>query len=139
MELEDRYLKLIHLLVYDKRTKSSGMICSLDINGLIGGFGISYRVILGANIYRDIFVEDFEKGNVVFLIPYGVGYMEKELAEMGVRHKEIIKEFFANSFREDMIMEISEDERQTQIKEWDKCTKSLYYWNKVIEKRKTYK
>lgn len=111
MEIEDKYLKLINLLVHDKRTKSNGIICSLEIDWLIGGFYICYRAMFNYGSYKSIYVEDFENGNVVFLIPYGRGCMEKEFEEIGKKHKQAIKEFFGEEFREDMIMEISEEER----------------------------
>lgn len=139
MEIEDKYLKLINLLVHDKRTKENGMICSLNIDHLIGGFCIYYTGLFCAHKYQTLFIEDFEKGNVVFLMPYGTRYMEKEYAEMAEWHKKAIKEFFGDSFREDMIMEISEDERQEQIREWEKITRPLHEWdNKVyIDKIKS--
>lgn len=49
-------------------------------------------------------------------------------------HERAIKEFFGNNFREDMIMRISEDERQKQIKEWEKLTLGLENWDNVLKK-----
>ncbi|MCM1437827.1 MAG: hypothetical protein NC131_01255 [Roseburia sp.] len=132
MEIEDKNLKLINLLIRDKRTKSNGMICSLEISRYIGGFYLSYRALFDQHRYENVFIEDFEKGNVVFLIPFGVKYMVKEFTEMGERSKQAIKEFFGDKFREDMIMEISEEERQNQIREWEKFTNSLNEWNNLL-------
>lgn len=131
MEIEDKYLKLLNLLVHDKRTKQNGMICSLEINGLIGGYGLSYRTMFDhCNVYRDIFFEDFEKGNVIFLIPFGIGYREKEFAKLGEIYKQRIKEFFGDKFREDMLMEINEEERQREIREWEKSRDTIFNWDR---------
>lgn len=135
MEIEDKYLKLINLLVHDKRTKENGMICSLKIDKMLGGYCISYNAMFGAHRYQTLFIEDFEKGNVVFLMPYGINYMVEMFDKMKQDNIEVIKEFFGNKFRDDMIMEISEEDRQAQIKEWEKYTNPLFNWDMIFNKK----
>lgn len=55
--------------------------------------------------------------------------MVKEMEEMAERHTQAIKEFFGDKFREDMIMRISEDERQEQIRKWESLTRGLDNWD----------
>lgn len=129
MELEDKHLKLLNLLIHDKRIDRNGMLCSIEIEKFGNSYWLSYRALFDGSRYNIIHIEDIEKGNVVFLIPYGVGYMEEEFAKMGEEYKQIVKEFFGDNFREDMIMEISEEERQAQIREREKAFNALYNWD----------
>lgn len=80
-----------------------------------------------------IFVEDFKKGSVVFLLPFGVKYMEEELEEMAEHHTRCIKEFFGEDFREDMLMRISEDKRQEEIRKIDQIMLGLENWDGTCE------
>lgn len=137
MELENKYLNLLDLLVHDKRTKQNGILCSLEINKLLCGFRLSYIATFDGFNIRNIFIEDFEAGNVVFLIPFSVDYMEKEFVALGELYKQRIKEFFGDKFREDMLMEINEEERQRERKEWEKNKDAIFNWDaKVINDNK---
>lgn len=51
--------------------------------------------------------------------------MEKEIKEISKRRRKAICDFFGEKFREDMIVRISERERQKKIKEWEKFTYAL--------------
>lgn len=112
MELDEKYLKLLNLLIYDKRRKMNGMISGILINNYFNGIGISYQVFF-SRVYANsmLFVEDIENGNVVFLLPFGVKYNAELFDKMAEDHEKRIKEFFGDKFREDMIMRISEEER----------------------------
>lgn len=135
MEIDEKYFKLLNILIYDKRTKMNGIISSIDIMGQIcGSYLISYKAYMSkqhSDVY--IFVEDFEKGNVVFLLPFGTTYMVKEMEEMAKQHTERIKEFFGENFQEDMIMMIPEDERQEEIRKWENLTIGLENWDRKCE------
>lgn len=134
MEIEEKYLKLLNTYIYDKRIGLNGMLSGISITRLIGGYMLSYDAYMSRQYSnRMIFIEDFEKGNVVFLLPFGVNYMVKEMEEMAERHTEAIKEFFGDKFREDMIMRISEEERQEQIREMEKLTLGIENWDKIKE------
>lgn len=134
MEIADKYLGLIHTYIYDKRTKMCGMISDLSIMGGIGGYGIGYTAFMN-RLYSKayIFVEDFEKGNVVFLMPYDLKCYVKETDEFRAKQRKAIQDFFGDKFREDMIMEISEEERQEEIREWEKRLCSLENWANRLE------
>lgn len=135
MVIEDKYFDILHTLIYDKRSKMSGILSSFEVNRYISGYGISFQAFMN-KIYNSqkIFAEDFESGNVVFLLPFGLKYKEKEMKEMAGRQREIIKAFFGDKFREDMIMEISEDERQEEIREWEKLTIGLENWDRKLSR-----
>lgn len=134
MEIDEKYLKLLNLLIYDKRTKMSGIISDLRIGNYIGGLLISYNAFMNSQYFSQyIFIEDFENGNVVFLLPYGIKYMEKEMEEMAIQHEKAIKEFFGDKFKKDMIMRISEEDRQKEIRKWDERTSSLKNWNRLFQ------
>lgn len=136
MVIEEKYLNLINCLIHDKRTGKNGILCYLKISQLKSGFFLSYDAMFDGREYDSIYVDDFEKGNIVFLIPYGIGYMDKEFEELGKIYKEIIIDFFGDKFREDMIMEISENERQEQIKERQKLFTILNNWNEIMRMNK---
>lgn len=137
MQIEDKYFNLIHTFIHDKRTKMNGILSSLAITRYIQGYGISYIAYMNSqNPNFHIFVEDFEKGNVVFLLPFGVKYMEKEMEETAEQDTKNIKEFFGDKFREDMIMRISEEERQEEIRKWEKLTIGLENWDRKFESQK---
>lgn len=134
MQIEDKYLNLLNLLIYDKRTGMNGIISDLRINNYFNGTLFSYNAFMNRqNTSQYIFVEDIEKGNVVFLLPYGIKYMEKEMEEMAGKHKKAIMDFFGDKFREDMVMRISEDERQKQIKYFDTLTCGLENWDTLCD------
>lgn len=136
MEIDEKYLNLLHILIYDKRTNENGIISSFVITQYIGGIGFSYQAYMnGQKPNATIFVEDFEKGNVVFLLPFGTGYMDKEMEEMAEQHTKRIKEFFGDKFRDDMIVRISEDERQAEIRKWKEIMLGLENWD-MKSKRK---
>lgn len=132
MVIDDKYLGLFGTYIYDKRTKMEGMISDLCIMGLPNGYTVYYNAYM--NSIRSnamICVEDFESGSVVFLEPFGIVYMEKEMKEIAKRHRKAICDFFGEKFREDMIVRISESERQKKIKEWEKFTYALKEWGQV--------
>ncbi len=137
MVIEDKYFNLLNVLVYDKRRKMSGILSSLEMMRLVSGNFVYYRAYMNyMNAECRIFVEDFEKGNVVFLLPFGVTYMEKEMEEMAERNTENIKAFFGDKFREDMIMRISEDDRQEEIRKWQGLTTGLKNWGNYFDHKK---
>lgn len=134
MEIEDKYFSLLNLLIYDKRTGMNGIISDLRIGNYLHGLLISYSAFMNRQYHSQyIFVEDFEKGNVVFLMPYGIKYMEKEMEEMASKHEKAIRDFFGDKFREDMIMRISEDDRQKQIRYFDNLTCGLENWDTLCD------
>lgn len=135
MLINDKYFKLLNVLIYDKRVRMNGIISSLDVMKLTdGNYLISYKAYMtkrNSDVY--IFVEDFEKGNVVFLLPFGVSYMVKEMEELAERHMKKIKEFFGENFREDMVMRISEDDRQNEIRKYEQIMLGLENWDNKCE------
>ena len=132
MVIDDKYLGLLGTYIYDKRTKMHGIISDLCIMGMPDGYSVYYNAYM--NSIRSnamICVEDFESGSVVFLEPFGIVYMEKEMKEIAKRHRKVIVDFFGDKFREDMIVKISETERQKKIKELEKFTYGLREWGTV--------
>ena len=132
MVIDDKYLGLLGTYIYDKRTKMEGMISDLCIMGLPNGYTVYYNAYM--NSIRSnamICVEDFESGSVVFLEPFGIVYMEKEMKEIAKRHRKVIVDFFGEKFTENMIVRISENERQNKIKEWEKYTYALKEWGTI--------
>ena len=126
MIIDDKYLGLLGTYIYDKRTKMTGIISDLCVMGLPNGYTVYYNAYMNAiRSNAMICVEDFESGNVVFLEPFGIVYMEKEMRKISEKYRKSIIGFFGEKFREDMIMRISETERQKKIKEWEKYTYSL--------------
>ncbi len=137
MVIEDKDFDLLHTLIYDKRRKLSGIISGFEVMRFIEGYGISFRAYFNpVNADLNIFTGDFENGNVVFLLPFGVTYMVKEMEEMAEQHTEKIKAFFGDKFREDMIMRISEDERQEEIRKWKSLTTGLENWGRYFGHKK---
>lgn len=137
MEIEEKYLKLLGLLIRDKRNGMNGIISSLQITLYMEGYLISYSAYMNKQNHNyTVFVDDIEKGNVVFLLPFGTICMVKEMEEMAERHTEAIKEFFGGKFREDMIVRVSEDERQEEIRKWDMLTRGLENWDRKFENEK---
>ena len=132
MVIDDKHLGLLGTYIYDKRTKMEGMISDLCIMGMPDGYSVYYNAYMNT-IRSDamICVQDFESGNVVFLEPFGIVYMEKEMKEISKKHRKAIIDFFGDKFREDMIVRISERERQEKIKEWEKFTYGLREWGTV--------
>ena len=129
MIIDDKYFGLLGTYIYDKRTKMTGIISDLCVMGLPNGYTVHYNAYMNAIRSNDmIFVEDFESGNVVFLEPFGIVYMEKEMKEIAKRHRKDIVDFFGDKFREGMIVRISESERQKKIKEWERFTYALREW-----------
>lgn len=136
MVIEDKYFDLLHTLIYDKRRKMSGMLSDLIITRYIDGYGLSYEAFMSP-IYAlcHVFVEDIEAGNVVFLLPWGVDYQEEMFEEMAKNHTKKIKAFFGDKFREDMIMRISEEDRQKELRKWNELSRSLDNWNNYFYNR----
>ena len=132
MVIDDKYLALLGTYIYDKRTKMHGTISDLCVMGLPNEYTVYYNAYMNS-IRSDVMicVEDFESGNVVFLEPFGIVYMEKEMKEISKKHRKAIIDFFGDKFREDMIVKISETERQKEIKEWEKFTYALREWGTV--------
>ena len=132
MVIDDKYLGLLGTYIYDKRTKMTGIISDLCVMGSPNGYTVYYNAYMNAiRSSTMVCVEDFESGNVVFLEPFGIVYMEKEMKEISKRHKKAIVDFFGDKFREDMIVRISESERQKKIKEWEAFTYALREWGQI--------
>lgn len=130
MEIEEKYLNFLGLLIHDKRNNTNGMISSLVIDKYITGYGIHYQVYTNSvHAYTGLFVDDILKGNVVFLIPFSKGYLEEVFQDMAKDHEAAIRDFFGNDFREDMIMRISEEERQEEIRKWRSIGTALENWD----------
>lgn len=138
MKIDDKYLNLLHCLIYDKRIKENGMLYSLEIQQGVNCYYISYKAYYNRFQEMSIFVEDFEKGNVVFLIPYECDYMQETLKQLEKIYKEKIKSFFGDKYRDDMIVKISEEERQEQIRWWENKFRGLENWEykKDMDKEK---
>lgn len=132
--IDDKYFKLLHLCIYDKRRKTSGMISKISITPSINNIMISYEAYY-SKIYSSlpVFVEDFENGSIVFLLPFGTNYMVKELEAMAEKDINKIKEFFGDKYRDDMIMRISEEERQKEIKRWGNIEIKLENWEWFLD------
>ena len=132
MVIDDKYLGLLGTYIYDKRTKIHGIISDLCVMGFPNGYTVYYNAYMNS-IRSDVMicVEDFKSGNVVFLEPFGIVYMEKEMKEIAKRSRKAIVDFFGDKFREDMIVRISENERQKKIKEWEKYTYSLIEFGSI--------
>lgn len=78
MEIEEKYLNLLGLLIHDKRNNMNGMISSLMIEKYITGYGIYYQVYTNrVHGYTRLFMDDIIKGNAVFLLPFSKGYLEE--------------------------------------------------------------
>ncbi len=131
MEITDKYLGLIHTYIYDKRRKMCGMISDLRLSNYIGGYFLSYDAYMnGLYTSIPIFVDDFEKGNVVFLMSYDTKIYNVEMENICEIQRKHIKEFFGDKFRDDMILEIYEEDRQKEIREWAEKLCSLENWTK---------
>lgn len=133
MLIDDKYFDLLHTLIYDKRCKMSGILSSFEVSKYITGYGISFRAYMNSqNPNHYIFVEDFEKGNVVFLIPFDVKYMDGKLEHIEESNIEKIKNFFGDKYNDNMIMRISEQDRQEEIRKWDEISIGLNNWNRYF-------
>lgn len=135
MELDEKYFKLLNLIIHDKRNKTNGMITDIMISCYFNTTLISYQAFMNSGYSKvSIFLDDIEKGNIVFLLPYGLNYKAKEMEELSKKYEIRIKEFFGDKFREDMIMRISEDERQDEIRKWRELTLGLKNWDMKFRK-----
>lgn len=130
MELDEKYLKLLNLLIYDKRRKMHGIISGILISKCAGGFMISYQVFM-SRIYVNttLFLDDIEKGNVVFVLPFSLNRQDDLFEVMAEDHEKRIKEFFGDKFRDDMIIRISEEERQEEIRKWENLERGVQNWD----------
>ncbi len=137
MEIENKYINLLGCLIYDKRTGEEGMLSSISIQRFIGGYGVYFNAYYNRlNSNRMVFIEDIEKRNIVFLIPFSTNYQKELLGELAQRHKKVIKEFFGDKYREDMIMEIDEEERQKLIRWWENLSLPLENWEHLSDIKK---
>lgn len=55
------------------------------------------------------------------------------MEEMAIEHEKAIRDFFGDKFQEDMIMRISEDDRQKQIRYFDNLTRGLENWDTLCD------
>lgn len=134
MEIDEKYFKLLNLLIHDKRSGLNGIISELCVSAMIGGYMVYYRAYMTkTHANHIVFVSEFENGSIVFLQPFYINYQKEMLEEMAKRHEKAIKEFFGDKYRDDMIMRISEEERQKKIRQYESLTLGLENWDKVIE------
>ena len=115
MNIDDKYLKLINKLIYDKKKSICGIIRDLRITYLhTCGYAISYNAIMDNCTNNMVFVEDFEKGNISFLMPYGeYGGCE----DINSINEKEIREFFGDKFKDCMISRISVTDRGNLIEQ----------------------
>lgn len=133
MNIEEKYLKLLHKLIHDKRKNMNGILSSFCINRNFCENGY-YWYYLGYvdEIHTDcIFhIEDFISGNVVFLLPFGTRF-DEEYEKIRQQSIKDIKECFGEDFREDMIIRVSEEERQNKIKKSEEILNGLFNWEGI--------
>lgn len=138
MEVEDKYFSLLNLLVYDKRAKECGMICSFCFERLFSGIWCYYEGFFRCGQYRSIYIDDIKSGNVVFILPFSVYENDKkDYDKIGEMFTNAVKEFFGDYFREDMIMQINEEERQEEIRYWEKLTRPIDNWDRKLKRDET--
>ena len=136
MEIEEKYLGLLNLLIYDKRTGEYGMISELCISQMFNGYNVYYTSFNNRFNESYVFIEDFEKGNVVFLIPFATDYRKEDFEKLASKHKTFIKHFFGEQYRDDMIMEINEEDRQKQIRYWESLSIGIDNWEHKLKNDK---
>lgn len=123
-------------MIYDKRSKTCGMLSDIRLMKCPDGIVIHYSAYMNSLCpNQPVFIEDFEKGNVVFLMPYSTDRIDDTLAIFRDIHREAIEEFFDDRFREDMIMTISEEERQKQIRKEQDLWRSVVKWSEALKDR----
>lgn len=133
MNINDKDLNLLHKLIHDRRKNKNGIITKLCINKAIcnNGYYCYYEASMDRiGGYEIIHIEDFISGNIVFLLPFNTRW-DEEYEEIRQQSIKDIKECFGEDFREDMIIRVSEEERQKKIKEEEKIIRGFLNWEGV--------
>lgn len=126
----DKYLALVGCYIYDKRTGQNGMLTDVCIRKMMGRYYASYNAYISKTFsIAPIFVEDFVAGNVVFLRPFSVGWLQTELAEMGRQQDHAIRTLFGDDFRDEMIVSITEEERQGMMRRLAAAETGMDNWD----------
>lgn len=134
MGIPDKYYRMLGLLIQDKRDGMNGYLSDLCVMRVIDGYVIYYRAYMNReHSSRMVFVEDIEKGNVVFLLPFGVNYLVEEMEQMAKENDAAIRNFFGDKFKEDMVVRISEEERQKEIRRWSELTRGAENWDTFFD------
>lgn len=112
MEIEEKYIKLLGKLVYNKQLDKYGRISSLELMS-------SIRLYLMFNVYYDEFdshymltIEEIDRGDIQFVI-----LTEECTEEYCKLVVDDIKSVLGDKFREDMILCMTEEKWQAWIRE----------------------
>lgn len=111
MEIEEKYIKLLGKLVYNKRLDKYGRISSLELMHSIGMY-ISFNVFYDTFDDKSLlFFSDIEKGEVQFVIWHSSeqtkGHYSEEIDD--------IKSALGDKFSDDMIIHMTDDEWKEQL------------------------
>lgn len=134
MNIDDKDLAILNTLIYDKRTKESGILSEMQIIKGVGGYLFGYRAYFNTiRAERYVFREDIVAGNVIFLLPFDITHSQSE-SELYRDHKlKAIKKFLGDDYRDDLVWEISEEERQKEIRKWDELRYSWENWSNFLK------
>lgn len=115
LEIPKKDLNILSLFVYNTEFDLYGIISGIEIlSSVFGGFQMCYKGFYN-RIYNCEYIvrDDFIKGKVKFVIAkYENETYTKYMCEMA----EAIKEFLGDSFSDDCIIYIAEEERRKQLK-----------------------
>lgn len=134
MNIDDKDLAILNTLIYDKRTKEYGILSEMQIIKGVNFYLFGYRAYFNPiRAERLVWREDIVAGNIIFLLPFDIIYSQSEENLYRDHTLKAIKDFLGDDYRDDLIWEISEDERQKEIRKWDELYHSLENWDKFLK------
>lgn len=110
MEIEEKYIKLLGKLVYNKRLDKYGRISSLELSHSFGSywhFNVFYDKF---DNHSMLLYEDIEKGEVQFAL-----LLDSNGEEYASQKIDDIKAAIGDKFSDDMIIHMTDDEWKEQL------------------------
>lgn len=110
MKIEEKYIKLLGKLVYNKRLDKYGRISSLELSHSFGSywyFNVFYDKFDNHSI---LLYEDIEKGEVQFVL-----LLDSNGEEYASQKVDDIKSAIGDKFSDDMIIHMTDDEWKEQM------------------------
>lgn len=134
MNIDDKDLAILNTLIYDKRTKECGILSEVQIIKGVNCYLFGYRAYFNTlRAERLVWREDIVAGNVIFLLPFDIMHSQSDTALYRDKKLKVIKDFLGDDYRDDLIWEISEEERQKEIRKWDELRYSLENWDRFLK------
>lgn len=126
MEIEEKYIKLLDKLVYNKRLNKYGRISSLELSHSFGSYWCFNVFYDKFNSHEMLLYEDITKGEVQFVL-----LLDSHMEEYASQEDDDIKSAIGDKFSYDMIIRMKDDDWKEHLRQSEKRNTQMLHTDLV--------